>query len=201
MLVTTRYMNLRLKKFLIESPKKKIIWVKNNDKMYTGSANIFMGINKPYNLCQYNEHNELINLFDHNYNIGIQNNIKLSPNFYIEQYEFKPVHNEIDKYYQMNIMNKMIFNQMQNSESQLEHYMINVPNYKFVYFYQIDNDLDFYYNFIYKKTYHPKEDDILLFENNISSHYVYKKVIESNVEYEKLNNTIGIIIMNVQKSL
>lgn len=199
MLVTTRYLNLRLKKYLIESPKKKIIWVKdNNMKMYTGACNIFIGINKPHNFCKYNE---LCHFIDYNYNISIANNIKLSPNFYIEQYEFRPVHNKIDRYYQMNIMNKIIFNQMQNSESHLEH-IENIPNYKFVYFYQMDKDLEFYYNFLYKKEYHPKEDDILLFENNISSHYVYKPLnINLGENFPATHTTIGIMIMNVQKIL
>lgn len=199
MLLSNRYMNLRLRKYLIEYPKKKINWVKNNNnKMYTGSINIFMGINKPYNLCQYNEDSELINLFDYNYNISGANNIKLSPNFYIEQYEFKPVYNKIDRYYQMNIMNKLILNQMQNSVARIENYAVNVPSYKFVYFYQMDGDIEFYYNFIYKKTYFPKENDILSFDKNIASHYVYN----TNYNYIPLNiGTIGLIIMNVQKVL
>jgi hypothetical protein len=192
-------MNLRLKKLLIDYPKKKINWVAyNNTQFLTGASNISIGINKPYNLSQYNEHNELINFFDYNYNIGIDNNIKLSTNFYIEQYEFKPIHNKIDRHYQMNIMNKMIFNEMQNSESLLENYVVNIPSYKFVYFYQIDGEIDFYYNFVYKKQYFPKENDILLFDKNTMSHHVY------NEKYNKLQlnvGTIGIIVMNIQKTL
>ena len=66
----------------------------------------------------------------------------------------------------------------------------------------MDKDLEFYYNFLYKKEYHPKEDDILLFENNISSHYVYKPLnINLGENFPATHTTIGIMIMNVQKIL
>jgi hypothetical protein len=69
----------------------------NNNKFYTGGSNIFAGINSQYSLHEYNNsHNDVLDFVDYNYNcFGIN---KLSPYFYLEQYEFKPLHNKIERH-------------------------------------------------------------------------------------------------------
>ena len=176
MIYISRYMNMRLKNYLINLPKMKLneiqflpSFIKN--PIPIGASNIYMGIDQ-----SYYDHPEMINFIDYIYNMN--NNI--SPFFNIVQYEFRPHKCMIERHYQMNIMNKII------SYKPYPH--------KFIYFYQIDGDVEFKYKFPFNNPYIPKENDILSFDNCIP--YIYN---DKYHKFEIESPTIGILIMNIPK--
>jgi len=71
-------------------------------------------------------------------------------------------------------------------------------DYKFIYFYQIDGDIEFTYNLPYNKPYIPIKNDIISFNTNINPYYTYN----TTYNYMPVNiGNIGIMIMNVKKKL
>ena len=197
MLFVNRYINLRLKKNLHEVRKTKIDWLKYNNNfnqiIWCGNSKLYTGINIQYNICHYqSEINNFVDIIDYNYNMGVSNNLKLDTTFNLEQYVAEPVHNMIDNIYQTSLLNKIILGKMYHNHNTFNN------SYKFVYFYQIDRNIDFYYKSNKFNKFIPQEGNIICFDTDITNiEYDYNKATKY-VQYK--NGIMGILIMTIQKN-
>ena len=194
MLSISRFSSLKLKSYLVNQPIKPLKSVKPyydmNKNICVNSSNIYVGINKPYNICSYQQElDHLEDIIDFNYNTGINNKIKLDSTFHLEQYYLHPVNKYIQRNHQINIIHKIIFNQL-----------INIPyhkdSYKFIYYYMLEGDIEFNYK-TYNTLYIPKENDIICIDNNnIKTYPTYNNIFD----FKKVNaGPIGILIMTISK--
>ena len=142
--------------------------------------------------------------------MGVYNNIKLGSNFSLEHYMMGTVYNKMDMIYQTNMMNKLIFGDYINSELQVEHKLYHKNSYKFIYFYQIERGIDFFYksNPSYGKSqiFTPTESDIICIDSNIIPTIYYNgsspillKKNNNNTNLEIFGN-MGILVMTIEKS-
>lgn len=198
MLFVNRYINLRLKKNLLEVPKTRIDWLKYNSNVnnivWCGNSKLYTGLNKQFNICNYqSEMDNFVDIIDYNYNLGVSNNLKLNSIFNLEQYIAEPINNMIDNTYQTSLLNKIILGKLYHNNLHFNN------SYKFVYFYQVNRDIDFYYKSKTFNKFIPKENDIICFDNDITNtEYDYNR--ES--KYKKYTNgMMGILIMTIQKNI
>jgi hypothetical protein len=214
MLGIKKYVNLRLRNFLVntkKTPIKSINYANIPTKqIWIGSSKIYSGINKPYNISQYqSEIYDYTDIIDYNYNMGIYNNIKLGANFSLEHYMMGTIHNKMDMIYQTNMMNKLIFGDYVNSELHVEHKLYHKNSYKFVYFYQIEREIDFFYksNPSYGKSqiFTPTESDIICIDNNINPTIYYNDKDDITIKQACNYNVVGpgdmgILVMTIEKA-